>query len=106
MCVCVFKAPRTYTPVLGALVSPLGTVPSYLPVNSRGDNMCCQSTKPRGSARMRMSDRHMVIHARAVPDYAPVGPDQTESTIACTLRSNLQMRAMFICVWEIIVARR
>ena len=23
--VCVFKAPRTYTPVLGALVSPLGT---------------------------------------------------------------------------------
>ena len=55
---------------------------------------------------MRMSDRHMVIHARAVPDYAPVGPDQTESTIACTLRSNLQMRAMFICVWEIIVARR
>ena len=24
MCVC-FKAPRTYTPVLGALVSPLGT---------------------------------------------------------------------------------
>ena len=22
---CVFKAPRTYTPVLGALVSPLGT---------------------------------------------------------------------------------
>ena len=25
VCVCVFKAPRTYTPVLGALVSPLGT---------------------------------------------------------------------------------
>ena len=24
-CVCVFKAPRNYTPVLGALVSPLGT---------------------------------------------------------------------------------
>ena len=24
-CVCVFKAPRTYTPVLGALASPLGT---------------------------------------------------------------------------------
>ena len=42
-CVCVFKAPRTYTPVLGALVSPptrilehrsLSSTPSHAPAPS------------------------------------------------------------------------